>query len=143
MDTDILAAGPVFPVGRFDVRTTPEEVARFGAVVGGDMPLARVASAVPICFPVTWLGRGDISAALKAAAASWAAPDRYALVHLAQTISVSEPLQVGTCYLLDLVLSPPDGNGTMRITAGVLDEDNRTCATLSGEIALVPTGSRT
>ncbi len=132
-------SGAAIRVGRFEVRASPEDIARFTAALGDDPRVSP--EVVPISFPVTWLGRIDISTALKTAAAAWADRQNHALVHLAQTVSVGTPLRVDAPYLLDLELTPPDGSGTMRVEASILGRDDIICATLAGDIALVQVGS--
>lgn len=126
-------------VGRFAVSASSDAVERYGRAVlsmrGED---GRSALAIPASFPIIWLGRDDIKAALQGALGLLAGAGDRAPVHLSQSIVYDRSLALDTPYWLDLGLSGPDERGVVRIEASIVNEQLAPQARLSGRLAFVP-----
>lgn len=121
-------------IGRFAVRAEAKAVARFAAATG--QPEAR--GRVTPTFPITWMTRPDIRAAIAAALPAEAG---FALVHAAQEFRYDGALAIGKDYTLDLALEGPDARGLIRLRATLrADGCNEVLLTLDSQFILHPVG---
>lgn len=123
-------------LGRFAVSATGAEARRFGAAVPGAAAPAD-AGTLPLVYPVIWLGRDDIRAALRAALGGLPGGAGRVPVHLSQSVSRDRPLCVDAPYWLDVEIAGPDGRDTVALVARVSDGAGAPVARLDGQLALV------
>lgn len=121
-------------IGRFAVRAGAEAVARFAAATGQPAARGRVAPT----FPITWLTRPDIRAAIAAALPT---ETGFALVHAAQEFRYDGALAIGEDYTLDLALEGPDARGLIRLRAELRAAGcDEVLLTLDSQFILHPVG---
>ncbi|MBU1175979.1 MAG: hypothetical protein KKH72_11310 [Alphaproteobacteria bacterium] len=127
-------------VGRFGVQASTRDIARYSAAFSAGEDDGETLATLPATYPIVWLGRPDIRAALKQALAYHAGMDGAVLIHLSQSIAYAKPLVPDSEYELEVRLSAPDEKGVVVLSADVRRPAGETQATLSGRLALV-TGS--
>jgi hypothetical protein len=127
---------PGRPVGRFAVSVSKDEAERFAAAVAlsGE---ARPPEGIPPSYPIAWLGRPDIRAALKADLDALAGKPGHLPVHVSQTLTYHRALVVDTPYWLDVSLDGPDRRGGVGLEVAVRDQAEILVVHLSGVLAMI------
>jgi hypothetical protein len=85
-------------IGRFQVTTTASRVKAFCDALG------MASDTVPLTYPMTFLARHDIAAAL-----ARGLPSDHLPIHRSQSFTRLAPLQLDQTYVLDLLRKPARG----------------------------------
>ena len=128
---------PGRPVGRFSVSVSRDDAERFRAALTPDGPPAH-RDTIPPSFPIAWLGREDIRAALQEGLDALAGSPGHLPVHVSQSVTYRRPLDFDRSYWLDVSLAGPDARGGIGLEVAVNDSDETLVVRLSGVLAMVP-----
>ena len=127
---------PGRPVGRFAVSVSKDEAERFAAALalhdGAGPP-----KGIPPSYPIAWLGRPDVRAALKADLDALVGKPDHLPVHVSQTLTYHRPLAADTSYWLDVSLDGPDRRGGVGLEVSVRDQAEALVVHLSGVLAMM------
>lgn len=128
---------PGRPVGRFAVSVSRRDAERFRAALTPDgKPVRR--ETIPPSFPIAWLGREDVRAALHQGLDALAGSPGHLPVHVSQSVAYRRPLAFDRPYWLDVSLAGPGARGGIGLEVAVSDSDETLVVRLSGVLAMVP-----
>ena len=119
-------------IGTFAVSADADDVAAFRRAARLDE-----SDALPFTWPIRWMARPDIRAALTALVPE---PDLVPF-HESQTFDYAAPLRAGTGYML-AVTARRDGAPERLVVEGVLSADGARVATIETVLRLFSTGAR-
>ncbi len=123
-------------IGSFTVSTDGDSVSAFQTAVSTGVPTAD-AQAIPLTYPISWLARPDIRAAVMAAVMPDADGARILPVHVEQQVTMEAPMRRDRNYRLDLAAEGPDIRGMVRVYADVMGSQGQAIGSLVTVFVLV------
>lgn len=131
---------PFQKIGLYDRVADPEHIAAFRQALA--VPLEGrdpvVEDAVPVTYPISWLGQPDIRAAIKAViGADETAPDPVMAVHVAQSLDYRTAIAPGATYTLDVGWRPAPGTDRVEVGVDVTDAAGEPVLWMSSILFLV------